>query len=139
MPSDEELKELLEKESIELDEDSPEDIKRKVQVVENELENLSNLQWSYAKQLLKFGWAAWVFGVAAFVASLIVYQGPSLVFNAPVLSISLLIIAGAAPVIVTIFLIQKHRRKINRLERIRKGLLTQYESTLLKKMEEKIA
>jgi len=55
------------------------------------------------------------------------------------ISVSLLVIAGAAPVITTVFLIQRHRRKMSRLEQIRKRLLSQHESTLLKKIEENIA
>lgn len=138
MSSSEKLEGLLKKENIELDKDSTEDIKRKVRTVESELDNLSNLQWSYAKYLLKFGWAAWLLGICAFIASLLVYGGPSLLFEAPEVPIPLLIVAGAVPVFITVVLIQRYRRRINRLERIREGLLSQYESTLLKKVEENI-
>lgn len=136
MSEKENLDELLSKENIELDKDNPNDIKRKVQVVEEELGNLWNLQWSYAKHLLKFGFASWILGISAFVASLLIYKGPSLITETPAISISLLIGAGAAPALITAFLVDRHQKKINRLERIRKGLLSQYETTLLKKIEE---
>lgn len=138
MAEPEELEELLEKEEMEVDRESPADIKRTVQVVESELNNLSDIQWTYAKSLLKFGWAAWIFGISAFIASLLMYGGPGLILGAPAVSISLLVGAGAAPVVITVALIQRHRRRIGRLERVRRGLLSQYESTLLKKVGEGI-
>lgn len=50
----EEFKELLKEEGIEVDTNSAMDLRRKIRVVE-ELRNVSDLQWTYAKRLLKFG------------------------------------------------------------------------------------
>ncbi|KXB00235.1 hypothetical protein AKJ35_00850 [candidate division MSBL1 archaeon SCGC-AAA833F18] len=129
---------MAKKKSSEKPSESIEDVKHRLGVVERELGNLVKFQWKYAKRMLKFGTAAWVFGLAVFVATLTIYQGPGLLFGAPSISISLLVIAAAAPVFITVIMLQRHRRKIKRLERIRRGLLTQYEKTLLKKMEENI-
>lgn len=118
--------------------ESIEEVKHRLGVVERELDNLVKFQWKYAKQMLKFGTAAWIFGLAVFVTTLTIYQGPELLFDAPSISISLLVIAAVAPVIITVIMLQKYRSKMRRLERIRQGLLTQYEETLLKKMEENI-
>lgn len=138
MPEKEKLEKLMEEEELELDEESIQGIKRDLRVVEEELDNVSDFQWEYSKKLLRFGWAAWIFGISAFVASIIIYEGPGLIMNAPALSLSLLVGAGAAPIIVTIILIQRNRRRMERLGMIRDGLITQYKKTLLKKVEENI-
>ncbi len=139
MDKPEEIEDFIEKEEVEVESTDPEEIKRKIQIVEDELENLSNIEWVYAKRLLKYGLAAWVFGLSAFVSSLIIYQGPEIILNAPPLSFSFLFLAGAAPVIISIILIQRYRKEMDELEKIREKLLSEYESVLLKKVEENIA
>lgn len=59
-----------------------------------------------------------------------------MILDTPPLAISLIIGAGAVPFIITVFMVQRHRKEMNRLERVRKGMLSQYENTLLKKIEE---
>jgi len=109
-------------------------IKHELQVIERELDNVNKLQWGYAKHMLKFGIAAWVFGVATFASALIIYGGPELITDTPPLSISLLILAAAVPIFITVFTIQKFSRRIKRLEHIRRSLLAEYERTLLKEV-----
>ncbi len=130
----EEIEEELEEE--ELEEKGPEAIKRKFEVVEKELKNTSNLEWDYSKKLLKVGMATWIFGISAYVAAVMIFKGPLFILEAPPISKALLIAAGAAPVLVTVLFVQNYRRKINRLERIRKQLLANYEEELLKKVED---
>lgn len=127
----------MEKTSEEV-EDSPEEIKRRLKVVERELDNLLKSQWTYAKRMLKFGSAAWIFGLSAFITALLIYQGPTLILNAPPISISLLIGALAAPIAITSALLLRQRRKVKRLERVRLGLLSQHEKALLRRVEEDI-
>lgn len=114
------------------------DIKHELSVVERELGNLVKFQWGYAKGMLKFGIAAWIFGLAIFASTLLIYRGPELILGAPGISLSLLVGAAAAPVVITVIMLQKHRLKMKRLERIRKGLLSEYERTLLREVEENI-
>lgn len=109
-------------------------IKRKLQIIERELDNINKLQWSYAKHMFKFGIAAWVFGIATFVSALMIYQGPGLIAEAPSISISLLVLAAAVPIFITVVAIRKFSRKIKRLEQVRRGLLAEYERTLLKEV-----
>ena len=109
-------------------------IKRELGIAERELKHITEFQWSYAKRMLKFGLASWVFGVATFFSVLIVYD-PGLVFgtSAPV-AWSLLVFAAAVPVMIVIVLIRRFVVEIKRLERIRKALLGEYERALLKRV-----
>ena len=111
------------------------DIKRQLQVAERELRHLNETQWSYAKSMLKFGFAAWVFGLSAFFFAIIIMNAE--VFGAvqPVWT-SLLVAALAAPVMVTAVLVRKFAVKIRRLERIRRGLLAEYEKAVLRRVGE---
>lgn len=129
----------LDEEDFETDTEDPEKIKRKIKVVEEELENLSDVEWIYAKRLLKYGLACWIFGLATFISVAIIYKGPGLLLNAPPLSISLLVLAGATVVVVSAILIQRYQKEMDKLEDLRKKLLSRYESMLLKKVEENIS
>lgn len=136
MVESEELDEILDE--VELEERSPQAVKRKINVIENELKNTSDLEWVYSKQLLKVGMATWIFGICTFVAAVILYRGPQFILNAPPISKALLIAAGVAPIIITVLFIQNYRRKVDRLKRIRKQLLSVHERGLLKKVEDNI-
>ena len=113
---------------------SAKDVKREMQLVERELTDLSRLRWKYSKRMLRFGIVAWLIGVGTFVGALLIYQGPSLLMNAPPLSISLLIIAAAAPVFITVAVIRKFSNQIKRLEHLRHGLLEEYGHSQLKEV-----
>lgn len=136
MTESEEVEEVLDE--ADLEEKSPQAVKRKINVIEKELKNTSDLEWVYSKQLLKVGMATWIFGICTFVAAVILYKGPHFILNAPPISKALLIAAGAAPIIITVIFIQSYRRKVNRLKRIRKQLLSIHEKGLLKKVEDDI-
>lgn len=129
----------IDEEKMEPEEASPEDIKRKLTVIEDELENLSSVQWVYAKRLLKYGIGAWIFGIAAFAATIAVLWGPEIIFEASPTIYSLLIIAGAAPILVSVVFIRRFRKKSDRLENLRNSLLNNYESALLDKVEDNIS
>lgn|GEM_PF-1651687 len=129
----------IDEEEMEPEEPTPEDIKRKLNVIEDELENISSVQWVYAKRLLKYGIAAWIFGIAAFAVTMAIFWGPGVIFDASPLIYSLLIIAGAAPILVSVVFIRRFREKSNRLEGLRDNLLNNYEAALLDKVEDKIS
>ncbi len=110
------------------------EIKRRIQTADRELRHLNEVQWIYSKRMLKFGMAAWIFGLSTFFFAIII-------LNAQLLSptyhiwLPLLIIGLAAPVAITASLIRKFAVKIRQLERIRRGLLSEYEKAILKRVE----
>lgn len=114
------------------------EIRRELKIVERELSGLIRIQWTYAKRMLKFGMAAWIFGLCTFFLAIIVLN-PGLIWEAPLLAAPLLIVAAAAPVLITAVVIRKFSYKIKRLERIRRALLTQYEKAVLKRIGEMIS
>ena len=109
-------------------------IKRELAIAERELRHITELQWTYAKHMLKFGFAAWIFGISSFFSLLIIYDS-KLLGETPAVT-PLLIIAAAAPIAITAALARKFRAKIKRLEHMRKGLLTEYERAILKRVGE---
>ena len=110
------------------------DIKRQLRITERELRHLNEAQWSYSKNMLKFGFAAWVFGLSAFLFAILVMNLELFGGTQPVWT-SLLVVALAAPVMITAVLVRKFVVKIKRLERIRRGLLTEYERAVLRHVE----
>ncbi|MDI6642790.1 MAG: hypothetical protein QMD95_01900 [Candidatus Hodarchaeaceae archaeon] len=110
------------------------EIKRRIQTTDRELRHLNEIQWVYSKRMLKFGMAAWIFGLSTFFSAVIVMDAQLLV---PTYSIwlPLLILALAAPVAITAALIRKFALKIRYLERIRRDLLAEYEKAILKRVE----
>ncbi len=133
-----ELDELLEREGMEVDKEDIEDMKENIAHVENELENVSDLQWVYTKNLLKLSVLAWIFGFSVFLWELFLLEESWLGFLEPRVTIPLLIGTGVVPVIVTIFLVQRNRNRVDRLQRIRKSLLSKYHRTVLEKVERQV-
>lgn len=114
-------------------------IKRELQVLERELSNLVEIQWDYAKRMLKFGAATWLLGISIFVLSIIVYSGGGFITEVPPISVSLLISAAAVPLFMTAIIIHKFSKEIKRHERIRHGLLLEYERSLLREVGELVS
>lgn len=112
-------------------------LKKQLQTTDRELSRLHQIQWLYSKRMLKFGMASWIFGLATFFFAVILMDAQLLTatFN---VWVPLLIIALAVPVMITVVMIRKFARKIRYLERLRHGLLTEYERALLKKVEKMI-
>ncbi len=107
------------------------DIKRELETMERELRHITEFQWIYAKRMLKFGFASWIFGLSSFFLVLII-RDPELLSKSPLAS-PLLVIAAAVPVVITALAVRKFNARIKRLERIRKVLLTEYERAILKR------
>ena len=110
-------------------------LKRELEVLENELSHLIETQWTYAKRMLKFGAASWVFGLSLFFLGIII-SNVAMPNKMPPLAISLLVFAAALPVIITLVMIHKFTKKIRRLEHTRRKLLMEYERVLLKRVGE---
>ena len=106
-------------------------LKRKLQITERELHSLKETQWSYVKNMLKFGLAAWVFGLSAFFFA-VVMMNVKLFEGAPLLWTPLLVGVPAAPVAITAVSVRKFAVKIKRLEHTRHDLLAK-----VRKAEEK--
>ncbi len=111
------------------------DIKRQLRIAERELRHLNEAQWSYSKGMLKFGFVAWVFGLSAFFSAILLMNTELFGAAQPIWT-SLLVVALAAPVMITAMLVRKFVVKIKRLERIRRGLLGEYERAVLRHVEE---
>jgi signal transduction histidine kinase len=103
-----------------LEEKSPEEIKQKLMVLKDRISRLSELQRDYSRKMLKFGFAAWVFGISTFIVSLVFLRGFGFMLRVPIVSISLLVGAGAAPLVITALMLQRQRRMRNRLESVEK-------------------
>jgi hypothetical protein len=111
-------------------------IKRELEIAERELKRINEFQWVYAKRMLKFGFASWIFGVSMFFSFLIVYDSRLLGGTSAPVAWSLLIFAAAVPVMIVAAFIRKFVAEIKRLERIRKALLAEYEKVILTRVGE---
>lgn len=109
------------------------DIKRELAFVEGRLGAVVGEQWKYARRLVRFGFASWVFGISVFVAAILV-SAPEVL---PIMAAStwLIIAAVAAPLAVAGAFVFRLSRKIGELERMRVDLLVKYRAVALKQAE----
>ena len=105
-------------------------MKRKLDLLEHELSRLQKIQWIYAKQMLMFGAASWIFGLSTFFLAAILLD-PSILGRMAPISISLLLLAAAVPIMMTVRGIRKFRIKINRVEYKRGTLLARYRREIM--------
>jgi|GEM_PF-1178665 len=105
-------------------------IKRRLRITERELRHLKATQRLYIEKMLKFGFAAWVFGLSVFFFAIVMVNVE--LFGAPPVWISLLVGLPAAPVTITAVFIRTHAVKTKRLERIRHGLMAKYKKAALR-------
>jgi len=110
-----------------------EKVKRELEILERELNHLIEIQWTYAKQMLKFGVASWIFGLSMFFLAVITLDA-SLLGRMPPISISLLIFAAAVPILITAVRIRRFGIIIKRQECIRRTLLAGYRRAILKRI-----
>ncbi len=106
-------------------------IKRDLEITERELRHITEFQWIYAKRMLIFGFASWIIGLFLFFLILVI-RGLEFLGRLSV-AYPLLIIAIAVPVLITALAVRRFNAKIKRFERIRKLLLTEYETAILKR------
>ncbi len=110
------------------------DVKQRIQAADRELRHLNEVQWIFSKRMLKFGMAAWMFGLSTFFLA-VVLMGAQLLAPTYHIWLPLLILGLAAPIVITASLIRKFSLKIRQLERIRRDLLAEYERAILKRVE----
>jgi hypothetical protein len=108
-------------------------IKRELDILERELNHLIEIQWTYAKRMLKFGVASWIFGLSVFFSAIVIL-GASLLGGIPPISIFLLAFAAAVPILITAVRIRKFDIIIKRQECMRRGLLAGYQRAILKRI-----
>ncbi len=109
------------------------DVKQQLRITEDKLHRLEENKPLFTKNMLKFGFAAWVFGLSAFFFA-IVMVNVELFGNAPPNWISLLVGAPAAPVMITAALVHKFDIKIKHLKHIRGSLMKKYQKAVLRNM-----
>ena len=110
-------------------------IKRELEILERELNRLTEIRWTYAKRMLKFGAASWIFGLFAFFFTVVVSDA-SLIGRIPSIAISLLGFAAAGPILITAVRIHRFGVVIKRQECMRCTLLASYRRAILKRIVE---
>ena len=100
-------------------------VKRQVRITERKIRRLKEAQWLYVRNMLKFVFAAWVFGLSVFLF-VIMIMNVKLFGESPSVWISLLVGVPTAPVMIMVVFVRKFAVKIKYLERIRRGLLAKY-------------
>lgn len=108
-------------------------MKRKLDMLEHELSCLQKIQWIYAKQMLMFGAASWIFGLSTFFLAAILLD-PSILGRMAPISISLLLLAAAVPIMMTVRGIRKFRIKIDRMEYKRGILLARHRREIMERI-----
>ena len=107
-----------------------EDVEQQLRITERKLHRLKENRWSFTKNMLRFGFATWVFGLSVFILAIVVMNA-KLFGGAPLAWTSTLVGAHAAPVTVTAVFVRKFDIKIKHLRRIRRGLVEKYQRALL--------
>lgn len=115
--------------------DKCEYIKQQIVAVDAELYRLKLTRWNYAKNMLRFGLAAWSFGLSFFFFTVITAKVQ--LFRTEQAYMSLLVMALAAPVIVAAFFSHNFTLKIKRIERTRADLLNGYHRASIEEREAK--
>jgi len=113
-----------------------EDAKKQLQKTERELRRMEEDRLSYTKNMLRFGLASWVFGLAFFLFAIVamsteLFGGAPLTWSSMLVGTPLLVGAPAAPVTMTAVSAHKFDAKIKRIRRIRSRLVTKYQKAVL--------
>jgi len=113
-----------------------EDVEQQLRINERKLHHLKENRRSFTKNMLKFGFASWVFALAVFFLAIAMmnaklFEGAPLAWSSMLVGIPLLVGAPAAPVTMTAVSAHKFDAKIKRLRRIRRGLVEKNQRTLI--------
>jgi O-antigen/teichoic acid export membrane protein len=108
--------------------------KRQMEVLDRDLYHLREIRRRYSNRVLKVGLVSWVVGVITFTISVIFWIGTDLLFQRPGLWLPFLIIALAAPIVISAVLIRRLVIKERNMEMLRKNLLDKFEKAMLKRM-----
>lgn len=109
------------------------ELRRRLEVVERELQRLSRFEWDYTKRLWKFSFLSWFMGISLFFLLVYTYE-PSLLRGLSC-ALPILILAAAAPLFMTLYFVGRVEGRVKRLERNRELLLSRYRRALLEHFE----
>ncbi len=113
-----------------------EEVEQHLQITERKLHRLMGDSWFYTKNMLRFGFASWIFCLSIFFLAIVamsteLFGGAPLTWSSILVGTSLLVVAPAAPMMMTAVSVHKFETKIKRLRHIRRGLAAKYQSALL--------
>lgn len=98
-------------------------IEHKLVMLERKVNRLNEIRGMYTKRMLKFGAACWIFGLSTFFFTVILSDA-SQIGRTPHISLSLLMSAAAAPILITALCVRKFGKKIERLKHMHHKLQT---------------
>lgn len=111
------------------------DIKREIQVLDRELYHLRELHRRYSRRLLKMGMVMWVAGTILFFVTVLLFIGLDIATHTTNIWSPLLIIALASPITLSALFISRLERKMQKMERIRKNLMEEFEKAMVKRVK----
>lgn len=111
------------------------EVEQHLRITERKLYRLKEDSWSYTKNMLRFGFASWVFGLSIFFLTIVamsteLFGGAPLTWSSLLVGTPLLVGAPAAPMMMTAASVRKFDTKIKRLRHIRSGLAVKYHRAL---------
>ncbi|MEM3402586.1 MAG: hypothetical protein QW179_02865 [Candidatus Hadarchaeales archaeon] len=110
------------------------EIKREIQVIDRELYHLRELHRRYSRRLVKMGMAMWVVGTILFFATALFFIGLDVALRVVNIWSALLIVALAAPITLSAMFVSRLEKKMRKMERIRKGLMEEFEKAMIKRV-----
>ncbi len=112
--------------------------KSQVQIIDRDLYHLREIRRRYSSRMVKMGLASWIIGIVAFTASIYIWVGINIASGLVNIWAPLLIVALAAPIVISAIFIRRLVAKERRLEQMRKNLLDRFEKAMLKKVEKMV-
>jgi len=107
-------------------------MKHELAMLERKVNHLHESRWAYTKRMLKFGAACWIFGLSTFFFTVIIPDA-SQIGRTPPISMSLLMSAAVAPILITAVHVRKFGTKIKLLNHMHRKLQTKYQIVVLKR------
>ena len=112
------------------------DVEQHLQITERKLHRLKEGRWSFAKNMLKFGFATWVLGLSVFFLAIVVlsvelFGGAPPIWTYSFMGTPFLVGAPAASVAMTAAFVRKFDIEIKHLRRTRRGLGAKYQRSIL--------
>ena len=107
---------------------------QRLRITERKLHHLREDRRSFTKNMLKFGFATWVFGLSVFLLVVVgvkLFAGDLSIWTSFLVGTPLLVGGPVAPVTITAVFVRKFDIKVKRLRHIRSGLVVKYQRALL--------
>lgn len=128
------MKEELDLSGKSLDADRAEEIvvlRERLEETKEDMEDLLDSHSDYARQMLKFGLASWIFSLSLVISFLLLHYGPGVLLDLPPVLISLLIGGLAVAFIISAAFLAKKRSKIKELREQGEKLESEYQKNIL--------